>query len=170
MNLHRVFIESMHLGGYEHVTRRKLWKTVARTLGRDLTSQTSASFAMRKAYERCLYPMETSLTSDDMFGQLGLTVDSDANIDQFPGSTPGANSDDDDYNDDSEYPVLDNEGDKPRDDENEMIDDSMEVDTAKEKSAHADDYKMSDDDFDEDADSDEGESDSDFAPGRKPRQ
>lgn len=170
MNLHRVFIESMHLGGYEHVTRRKLWKTVARTLGRDLTSQTSASFAMRKAYERCLYPMETSLTSDDMFGQLGLTVDSDANIDQFPGSTPGANSDDDDYHDDSEYPVLDNEGDKPRDDENEMIDDSMEVDTAKEKSAHADDYKMSDDDFDEDADSDEGESDSDFAPGRKPRQ
>lgn len=105
-----------------------------------------------------------------MFGQLGLTVDSDANIDQFPGSTPGANSDDDDYNDDSEYPVLDNEGDKPRDDENEMLDDSMEVDTAKEKSAHADDYKMSDDDFDEDADSDEGESDSDFAPGRKPRQ
>ena len=87
MNLHRVFIETLHLGGYEQVTRAKFWKTVARSLGRDLTSHTSASFAMRRSYERCLYPMETYLTSTEMVEKLGLIINEEATtMEQFPGS------------------------------------------------------------------------------------
>ena len=162
MNLHRVFIEAMHIGGYEHVTRLKHWKSVARTLGRDLTSQTSASFAMRRSYEKCLFALEKYVMGDEISEKLGIVVGDDESAAQLPGMIPNVGSDD--------------EFDEPRDDdemneeeEEEEEDEAMDVDEKETKRAAegGDDYKMSDDDFDEDANSDDGESDSDFAPRRK---
>jgi hypothetical protein len=153
MNLHRVFIEAMHLGGYEQVTRCKFWKVVARTLGRDLSTQTSASFAMRKYYEKCLFPLEKYLTSAEMIENLGIVIEASTDpMDRFPASRPATDFDDDDDRVDD------------GDDDDDMDDDAdgMDVVDKKKKEEDADDYKISDDDFDEDDPSDSGESDSDF--------
>ena len=58
LDLYRVLVEVMCLGGYELVTEEKRWKQVARTLGKDLTTQTSASFALRNNYQRYLLEFE----------------------------------------------------------------------------------------------------------------
>ena len=58
LDLYRVLVEAMCLGGYELVTEEKRWKQVARTLGKDLTTQTSASFALRNYYQRYLLEFE----------------------------------------------------------------------------------------------------------------
>jgi len=162
MNLHRVFIETLHLGGYEQVTRAKFWKTVARSLGRDLTSQTSASFAMRRSYERCLYPMETYLTSAEMVEKLGLVVNEEATtMDQFPGSLPCGVAHDD-YDDEEDNHHDDEEVD---DDDDEEVDNEMDDandEEAKVNKDGGDDYKLSDEDFDDEDGSDDGESDSDW--------
>ena len=155
MNLHRVFIEAMHLGGYEQVTRCKFWKVVARTLGRDLSTQTSASFAMRKYYEKCLFPLEKYLTSAEMIENLGIVIEASTDpMDRFPASRPATDFDDDDDR------VDDGDDDDDMDDEDDA--DGMDVVDKKKKEEDADDYKISDDDFDEDDPSDSGESDSDF--------
>ena len=161
MNLHRVFIETLHLGGYEQVTRAKFWKTVARSLGRDLTSQTSASFAMRRSYERCLYPMETYLTSTEMVEKLGLIINEEATtMEQFPGSLPSGVANDEYVEDDDDAPSDDDDDD---DDDDKTGDDEMEDANDEEKpdKDDAEDYKLSDEDFDEDG-SDDDESDSDW--------
>ena len=162
MNLHRVFIETLHLGGYEQVTRAKFWKTVARSLGRDLTSHTSASFAMRRSYERCLYPMETYLTSTEMVEKLGLIINEEATtMEQFPGSLPSGVANDEYVEDDDDAPSDDDDDDD--DDDDKTVDDEMEDANDEEKpdKDDAEDYKLSDEDFDEDG-SDDGESDSDW--------
>ena len=43
------------------MTAAKRWKEVCRALGHDLSGQTSASFAMRCNYERCLLDFEVHL-------------------------------------------------------------------------------------------------------------
>ena len=58
LDLRVVFEETTSRGGYEAVSRDKKWHAVCETLGLDLTGQTSASFQMRNAYERCLLSYE----------------------------------------------------------------------------------------------------------------
>jgi hypothetical protein len=61
LDLYRVLVEVMCLGGYELVTEEKRWMQVARKLGRDLTKQTSASTAIRTNYQRALLDFENWL-------------------------------------------------------------------------------------------------------------
>jgi hypothetical protein len=63
LDLYKVLVEVMCRGGYELVTNEKRWKTIARLAcpGKDLTTQTSASFALRTNYQRFLLDMETWL-------------------------------------------------------------------------------------------------------------
>lgn len=160
LNVHRVFLEAMHLGGYESVTRNKLWKTVARTLGRDLTSQTSASFALRKAYEKCLYPLEKLLTTDEMAKQLGLVADG-ATMADYPGTNASqyVGYDDDDMdNDAGRARDSDNDDDEDADDDDVDIDEKEDAKDAPDKDDESD-FKISDDDFDEPSDDDSDDSD-----------
>lgn len=160
LNVHRVFLEAMHLGGYESVTRNKLWKTVARTLGRDLTSQTSASFALRKAYEKCLYPLEKLLTTDEMAKQLGLVADG-ATMADYPGTNASqyVGYDDDDMdNDAGRARDSDNDDDEDVDDDDVDIDEKEDAKDAPDKDDESD-FKISDDDFDEPSDDDSDDSD-----------
>ena len=61
LDLHKVMVEVQLRGGFRAVTEAKRWKDVCRALGRDLSGQTSASFAMRQNYERCLVDFEAHL-------------------------------------------------------------------------------------------------------------
>ena len=61
LDLHRVFAEVQKRGGFRAVTDQKRWREVCRSLGHDLSGQTSASFAMRQNYERCLLDYEAYL-------------------------------------------------------------------------------------------------------------
>jgi hypothetical protein len=61
LDLHRVFAEVQARGGFRAVTDQKRWREVCRSLGHDLSGQTSASFAMRQNYERCLLDYEAYL-------------------------------------------------------------------------------------------------------------
>jgi monoamine oxidase len=58
LDLHRVYLETRARGGYDAVCTERRWKEVCRTLGHDLTGQTSAGFAMRNNYERFLLRYE----------------------------------------------------------------------------------------------------------------
>jgi len=159
LNVHRVFLEAMHLGGYESVTRNKLWKTVARTLGRDLTSQTSASFALRKAYEKCLYPLEKLLTTDEMAKQLGLVADG-ATMADYPSTNASqyVGYDDDDMDNDAGRARDSDNDDEDVDDEDDDIDEKEDAKDAPDKDEESD-FKISDDDFDEPSDDDDSDSD-----------
>jgi len=160
LNLYRVFIETMHLGGYESVTRNKYWKQVARTLGRDLSTQTSASFALRTAYEKCLHELEKYLSTPEMIEKLDVNASTPETMDAFPGTVPGT----------ARKPVDEDEDDVDNDEEEEEEeedDDDDDDDKAKKRKRNADDddddVVVSDDDFDADEASDEGDdSDSDF--------
>lgn len=59
----KVFLEVVNRGGYEKVTQAKQWKDICRTLGVDLTGQTSASYNMRVNYEKCLMDFEEYMAS-----------------------------------------------------------------------------------------------------------
>jgi hypothetical protein len=50
--------EVMRSGGYELVTLEKNWKKIALSLGKNLATQTSASFALRTHYQvrPCAFP------------------------------------------------------------------------------------------------------------------
>mmetsp|Transcript_9509 Transcript_9509/g.35368 ORF Transcript_9509/g.35368 Transcript_9509/m.35368 type:complete len:444 (-) Transcript_9509:96-1427(-) len=61
LDLYKVLTEVMRSGGYELVTLEKNWKKIALSLGKDLATQTSASFALRTHYQRCLLEFETWL-------------------------------------------------------------------------------------------------------------
>ena len=50
--MRKVFRKVRDLGGYRAVCDNKLWMRVCASLGHDLRGQTSASFAMRRNYER----------------------------------------------------------------------------------------------------------------------
>ena len=105
---------------------------MARSLGRDLTSHTSASFAMRRSYERCLYPMETYLTSTEMVEKLGLIINEEATtMEQFPARSferrrqPASgvdcgdpSSDDDEDDDDDDDKTGDDEMEDANDEKN----------------------------------------------------
>ena len=52
LKLEALFREVTSRGGYHAVTARKQWRSVCAALGFDLEGQTSASFAMRRNYER----------------------------------------------------------------------------------------------------------------------
>ena len=75
LDLYKVLVEVMCRGGYELVTNEKRWKTIARLAcpGKDLTTQTSASFALRTNYQRFLLDMETWLwnNADTLGPQIG---------------------------------------------------------------------------------------------------
>ena len=60
LDLYKVLVEVMCRGGYELVTNEKRWKTIAKLAcpGKDLTTQTSASFALRTNYQRFLLDVE----------------------------------------------------------------------------------------------------------------
>ena len=61
LDLYVVLTNVLCDGGYELVTAEKNWKKIAKTLGKDLTTQTSASFALRTHYQRCLLDLENWL-------------------------------------------------------------------------------------------------------------
>ena len=65
LDLHRVFAEVQARGGFRAVTDAKRWREVCRSLGHDLSGQTSASFAMRQNYERCLLDYEAHLFEEE---------------------------------------------------------------------------------------------------------
>jgi hypothetical protein len=65
LDLHRVFAEVQARGGFRAVTDQKRWREVCRSLGHDLSGQTSASFAMRQNYERCLLDYEAYLFDEE---------------------------------------------------------------------------------------------------------
>jgi hypothetical protein len=163
LNLHRVFVEAMHMGGYEFVTRNKLWKTVCRTLGRDLTTQTSASFFMRKSYERCLYPLEKYLADDDVLAKLGIVLSESTDVEGLPGSVPKSYDEfgDDDSNDGNNDGGNDGDDNDDDDENHDEYPSSRAKKSKKGTGEDSDDYKLSDDDFNEDDDSDQGDSDSD---------
>ena len=69
VDLHRVFAEVQARGGFRAVTERKRWKEVCRALGHDLSGQTSASFAMRQNFERCLLDYEIYLEREEDAGE-----------------------------------------------------------------------------------------------------
>ena len=52
VRLSALFREVTERGGYHAVTARKQWRSVCKTLGFDLEGQTSASYAMRRNYEK----------------------------------------------------------------------------------------------------------------------
>jgi hypothetical protein len=52
-------------GGFRAVSGAKRWREVCRSLGHDLSGQTSASFAMRQNYERCLLDFEAHLCEEE---------------------------------------------------------------------------------------------------------
>ena len=58
LDLYALFVEALYQGGYNSITREKLWKSVARGLRVDLSGQTSASFALRVKYEQYLRDLE----------------------------------------------------------------------------------------------------------------
>ena len=51
LDLYGLFVEALHQGGYNAITREKNWKAVCRGLRVDLSGQTSASFSLRVKYE-----------------------------------------------------------------------------------------------------------------------
>eukprot|EP00230_Micromonas_polaris_P001641 CAMPEP_0119211372 /NCGR_PEP_ID=MMETSP1327-20130426/2906_1 /TAXON_ID=38833 /ORGANISM="Micromonas pusilla, Strain RCC2306" /LENGTH=908 /DNA_ID=CAMNT_0007208499 /DNA_START=113 /DNA_END=2836 /DNA_ORIENTATION=- len=53
LRLNALFDQVARQGGYHVVCRHKLWHRVCVELGFDLTGQTSASYAMRRNYEKC---------------------------------------------------------------------------------------------------------------------
>lgn len=61
LNLHAVWWAVMDRGGYEAVSKAKLWRDICRVLPLDLSGQTSASYNMRLNYERCLLDFENYL-------------------------------------------------------------------------------------------------------------
>ena len=69
VDLHRVFAEVQARGGFRAVTEGKRWKEVCRALGHDLSGQTSASFAMRQNFERCLLDYEIYLEREEDAGE-----------------------------------------------------------------------------------------------------
>ena len=58
LDLAKVFNEVRKRDGYEEVCRHKRWMDVCRTLGKNLSGQTSAGFQMRRNYETCLLEYE----------------------------------------------------------------------------------------------------------------
>ena len=73
LDLHRVFAEVQARGGFRAVTDAKRWREVCRSLGHDLSGQTSASFAMRQNYERCLLDYEAHLYEEERRGESSET-------------------------------------------------------------------------------------------------
>ena len=73
LDLHRVFAEVQARGGFRAVTDAKRWREVCRSLGHDLSGQTSASFAMRQNYERCLLDYEAHLYEEERRGESNET-------------------------------------------------------------------------------------------------
>lgn len=145
LDIYRVFIETMHLGGYRAVTRNKFWKQVARTLGRDLATQTSASFALRTTYERCIHQLEQYLSSPEMVRKLELDVSQEGTMDAFPGTVPNVVRDDD-------YEDEDDEGDrrdfkKAKKTQNKDEDDEDEDDEESDADEASDEVEDSDSDF-----------------------
>jgi hypothetical protein len=84
LDLHRVFAEVQARGGFRAVTDAKRWREVCRSLGHDLSGQTSASFAMRQNYERCLLDYEAHLYEEERRGE-----SSDARAKAKPGLSSG---------------------------------------------------------------------------------
>ena len=84
LDLREVFEEVRARGGYHAVTTQKRWLEVCRTLGKDLSGQTSAGFQMRVNYQKMLLAYEIHLESRG--GKDGEDADAD---DDFGGDDDG---------------------------------------------------------------------------------
>ena len=163
LDLYRVLVEVMCLGGYELVTEEKRWKQVARTLGKDLTTQTSASFALRNNYQRYLLEFEMWLWDNaDTLGprpeEFSLPTPAATPVKQpltFTARVQPAMDTMDEEGEEDEERVS------PEDDDDDFKDDDDDDDTDEKE------VPAGEEDFDPDAESDEGEeddeSDEDFA-------
>lgn len=49
----QVFLEVQTRGGYDACTCKKQWRSISKTLGHDISTQTSVSHIIRTHYERC---------------------------------------------------------------------------------------------------------------------
>jgi hypothetical protein len=152
LDLYRVLVEAMCLGGYDLVTEEKRWKQIARTLGKDLTTQTSASFALRNYYQRCLLDFEKWLW--DNAETLGPRPDS---FDPQTKQTDAEEADGERGGEEGEEGAATSEEDSPG--EKKPPPASTEEEEEEEEEDKED--KEGEEEFDPDAESDEGEPDDD---------
>ena len=171
LDLYRVLVEVMCLGGSDLVTEEKRWKQVARTLGKDLTKQTSASFAMRSNFQKALVDVEAWLW--DNAHTLGERPEAYNTLSSTPVGTPAkaplvfkAKADvldavDEGDNDDDD----DDDGDGPTEEEYDDDDDDGAAAAAAKKGGDDDEFRMSDDadEDDDDGGGDDDSSDDDFS-------
>jgi hypothetical protein len=164
-------VEVMCLGGSDLVTEEKRWKQVARTLGKDLTKQTSASFAMRSNFQKALVDVEAWLW--DNAHTLGERPEAYNTLSSTPVGTPAkaplvfkAKADvldavDEGDNDDDD----DDDGDGPTEEEYDDDDDDGAAAAAAKKGGDDDEFRMSDDadEDDDDGGGDDDSSDDDFS-------
>ena len=143
LDLYKVLVEVMCRGGYELVTNEKRWKTIARLAcpGKDLTTQTSASFALRTNYQRFLLDMETwlwnnadtlgprpeSFTPAEYDGEAdhGNTGGGGAKVTFTMGAKKGADEDEEDDDDDHAEKASD-DGEVPEGEEDYVADEDSD--------------------------------------------
>ena len=140
------------------MTHEKNWKKIAKMLGKDLTTQTSASFALRNHYQRCLLDFENWLwTNAETLGPRPDAFDANVTVQAAQGIPTATSNDLDVSMEEAEEPIA-----------NEPLDETFadSEDEAKEdpKSDDEKEEPEGDEAFDPDAESDveEEESDEDF--------
>ena len=89
LDLREVFEEVRARGGYHAVTTQKRWLEVCRTLGKDLSGQTSAGFQMRVNYQKMLLAYEIHLESRGGEDGEDADADDDFDDDDFGGDDDG---------------------------------------------------------------------------------
>ena len=158
LDLYKVTTEVLRCGGYDLVTHEKNWKKIAKMLGKDLTTQTSASFALRNHYQRCLLDFENWLwTNAETLGPRPDAFDANVTVQAAQGIPTATSNDLDVSMEEAEEPIA-----------NEPLDETFadSEDEAKEdpKSDDEKEEPEGDEAFDPDAESDveEEESDEDF--------
>ena len=171
LDLYVVLTNVLCDGGYELVTAEKNWKKIAKTLGKDLTTQTSASFALRTHYQRCLLDLENWLWANvDTLGPRPDSFDdaSDAkDAKDAPARAAPRGAADDAMDADGARDAVEEDGYADSDDAKSAGDDKEAGGPAEEE---PEEEPEGDEAFDPDAESDEGddaESDEDFAPETK---
>ena len=170
LDLYKVLVEVMCRGGYELVTNEKRWKTIAKLAcpGKDLTTQTSASFALRTNYQRFLLDLETWLWENaDTLGPRPAAFtpaeyDADANTyDADDGAVGGANT----YGAGAKVTFTMNKKRAPYDEDDDGDDEEKVSEEGDEGVPEGEDDYVADEDSDEgddEDDEDEDDSDEDF--------
>ena len=177
LDLYVVLTNVLCDGGYELVTAEKNWKKIAKTLGKDLTTQTSASFALRTHYQRCLLDLENWLWANvDTLGPRPESFDdasdaSDASdAKDAPARAAPRGAADDAMDADGASDAAEEDGYADSDDAKSAGDDKEDKEAGGPAEEEPEEEPEGDEAFDPDAESDEGddaESDEDFAPETK---